>query len=137
MSLMSVRSSTAVRWFLMALFMLGAGSCGDDHPKPKAAGGKTKMINCDQSVDVDAAKGIKKWAAYLCDGDTLTWNADSTVQFTVLFEKTTPFANGGRFDNGHPTGNAQPQYGPLAVYKYTITVNGKDFDPQVVAGGNP
>jgi len=124
------RCSVAARCALVLLLLVGANSCSKS-PQAK----KTKQINCDSDVDVDAAKGVKKPAVYVCDGDKFTWNAKGH-HFVVVFNAGSPFTNGSTFDDKNPSGIA-PQYGPLTVYKYTITVDSNPpVDPQVVGGGN-
>jgi hypothetical protein len=131
---------------MLALLTLGANSCGghdeakDDGKKPLA---NTKQIKCDPDVDIDLAhpaKGVKKQAVYVCDGASFTWKVPTGHHFTVVFKDGSPFTNGSTFgdqNNNTPTGTAPAQYGPLTVYKYSITVDSNPaVDPQVVAGGN-
>ena len=125
------RWSAAVRCALALLLMLGASSCGK---APQAR--KTKQINCDSDVDVDATTGVSKQAVYVCDGDKFTWKGHGHHFVVVFAGASSPFTEGANFDDNHPTGTA-PQYSGLTVYKYSITVDsGKPFDPQVVTGGN-
>jgi hypothetical protein len=124
------RWPVAARCALVLLLMLAANSCGKS-PQAK----KTKQIKCDSDVDVDAAKGVKKQAVYVCENDTFTWNAKGH-KFSVIFNAGSPFT-GSSFSDQNPTATTQPQYGELTVYKYTITVDTNPaVDPQVVGGGN-
>ncbi len=136
--------STPARWpaavtCTLVLLMLGANSCGGDHQVAGgSAGGRTKIkpINCDSDTDLDATKGVKKQAVYVCENDSFTWNAKGH-KFSVVFNGGSPFTNGSTFDQDHPTGQTPLQYGPLMVYKYSITVDSNPkVDPQVVSGGN-
>ncbi len=130
---MPARWSAAVRCALVLLLILGASSCGKT---PQAR--RTKQINCDSDVDVDATTGVSKQVVYVCDGDKFTWKAHGHHFVIVFAAGSSPFTEGANFDDNHPTGTAQPQYTGLTVYKYSITVDsGKPFDPQVVTGGNP
>jgi len=128
------RWSVAARCALVLLLMVGANSCGKS-PQAK----KTKQIKCDSDVDVDVAKpgnGVKKQAVYVCEGDAFTWNVPSGHHFAVVFNAGSPFT-ASSFSDQNPTATAQPQYGALTVYKYSITVNSNPpVDPQVVGGGN-
>jgi hypothetical protein len=123
---------------MLVLLTLGVNSCGDHHDADGGKGGraKTKQIKCDSDVDVDAAKGVKKQAVYVCESDTFTWNAKGH-KFTVAFNAGSPFT-GSSYSDQNPTATAQSQYPELTVYKYTITVDSNPpVDPQVVGGGNP
>lgn len=123
---------------MLVLLTLGANSCRDHHEaEERGKKGRTKMkqINCDSDTDVDASKGVKKQAVYVCESDTFTWNAKGHT-FTVVFKDGSPFT-GSSFSDKNATATAQTQYGPLTVYKYTITVDSNPpIDPQVVSGGN-
>ena len=120
---------------MLALLTLGANSCGDHHAVGGGGRAKMKQIKCDSDVDVDAAKGVKKQAVYVCESDTFTWNAKGH-KFTVTFNAGSPFT-GSSFSDQNPTATAQSQYPELTVYKYTITVDSNPpVDPQVVSGGN-
>jgi hypothetical protein len=123
---------------MLVLLTLGVNSCGDHHDADGGKGGRAKMkqIKCDSDVDVDAAKGVKKQAVYVCESDTFTWNAKGH-KFTVAFNAGSPFT-GSSYSDQNPTATAQSQYPELTVYKYTITVDSNPpVDPQVVGGGNP
>jgi hypothetical protein len=135
---------SAALWCAPALLMmLGASSCDKDHPAVPTTTRRTKTLNCDETITVDPKKGPQPDSVYLCNGDTLTWQKGSgTDGFTIDFQNRTPFSdNAIRFNDQQPTHPAQPQYGALDVYKYTIIVtsgaNSAKFDPQVIIGGNP
>jgi hypothetical protein len=123
---------------MLVLLTLGVNSCGDHHEaedggkKPLA---KMKQLNCDSDTDVDVSKGVKKQAVYVCENDTFTWNAKGH-KFSVVFNAGSPFT-GSSFSDQNPKATTLPQYGPLTVYKYSITVDSNlSVDPQVVSGGN-
>jgi hypothetical protein len=129
-----VRCCAASRFALALLLILGASGCAK---QPRVAK-KTKPIPCDTTVNVDATVGAQPTAVYLCEDDTLTWNANGH-QFVVEFKKDSPFEppTDKKFDNGHPSGKAKHYYSQLTVYEYRITVDGHPFDPEVIGGGNP
>jgi len=139
------RWSVAVRCALVLLLLLGACSCGKDHPAnpnnyPPRIAKKTKAVPCDDTVTVDATKGPQPDSVYLCEDDTLTWvPGSSTSSFAIEFKNGSPFADGAtKFDDKHAAHKAMPQYSKLTTYKYSITVNSTNtFDPQGVTGGNP
>jgi len=127
---------------VLALVLL-AGGCQQQPAQPHVTGGKkTKPIPCDTNVNVDL-NGPDVDPIYLCTDDTVTWTPKApTVTFDIDFHGVSPFADGvSQFDDKHAKHQGKPNYGKLAVYKYSITVRDqgivKSVDPQVVAGGNP
>jgi hypothetical protein len=121
----------------LALFLLsGASGCKE---QPQGAG-KKATLNCgDQTVTVDPKNGATPEAVYVCEGDSVSWEPTQDVQtFAVEFKKDYPFSgNKKKFDKGDRKSPKTKAQQNLKVYEYKITVNGQDFDPQVVGGGNP
>ena len=95
---------------------------------------RTKTFSCvDVSVQVDPTNGVDKKAVYVCDGNTVTWNASPGVNFTIAFQDC-PFLDCNTFTNGVASKPAL-YFKEIRVFKYTITVNNVPFDPHVVGGG--
>ena len=95
---------------------------------------RTKTFNCvDVSIQVDPNNGVDKKAVYVCDGNTVTWNAPAGVNFTIAFQDC-PFQDCNTLANGVASKPAL-SFTDLRVFKYTITVNNVPFDPHVVGGG--
>jgi len=139
----SVWGATAIRCGMVLALVLLAGGCQQQPAQPHVTGGKkTKPIPCDTNVNVDL-NGPDVDPIYLCTDDTVTWTPKApTVTFDIDFHGVSPFADGvSQFDDKHAKHQGKPNYGKLAVYKYSITVRDqgivKSVDPQVVAGGNP
>ena len=125
---------------LLAMFV--ASSCGDKEERGKGFGTRgTHTIKCDDTVKVDFQNGPKPDSVYLCDNDSLTWKKiGSADRFDIDFGNRVPFPdNIKKFSDENPHAG-QAQYGDLDVYKYTIIVysgaSKRQFDPQVVIGGN-
>ena len=114
--------------FALSLFLIVVAGC------PKLQAQRTKTFNCeDVNVQVDPSNGVDKKAVYVCDGNTVTWNAPPGVNFTIKFQDC-PFVDCNTFANGVPSKKAL-YFKELRVFKYTITVNNVPFDPHVVGGG--
>ena len=136
----SIRWSAAPVYGLALVVLLGMLGCEKSAVPPGK--GKTKTLNCDSNVVVYPNK-LSHNSVYLCAGDTLSWTkGGGTDSFNIDFGSRTPFSDPGSttFDDQHATHTAQPQYGDLDVYEYTITIvsgpNKTKLDPQVVTGGN-
>lgn len=121
---------------LLLLLTLGNSGCEQFQKREP----KTVKIGCghkDITVDIGNGVDLHHLAVYVCPGHTVTWNAPAGVTFTVKFPNGCPFSSCPAIDNNNPT--SQPALNPapvdLMVDKYTITVNGKPFDPHVVGGG--
>lgn len=113
----------------LSLFLTMVTGC---HMVPKAL--RTKTFNCvDVSIQVDPNNGVDKKAVYVCDGNTVTWNAPPGVNFTIAFQDC-PFQDCNNFANGVASKPALYSK-EIRVFKYTITVNNVPFDPHVVGGG--
>jgi hypothetical protein len=121
---------------LVLLFTLGTGGCTGKLAKTTAV-----KIPCVTKIKVDPSNGVDTHhkAVYFCSGDTVKWDANPGVTFTVHFPGACPFNPCPDITDAQPTATVvtPPAYPiDLTVYKYTITVNGQMFDPHVVGGGN-
>jgi hypothetical protein len=115
--------------FALCLFLITVAGCKFLQKAPR-----TKTFDCtDVSINVDLNNGVDKKAVYICDGNTVTWNAPSGVNFTIKFQDC-PFLDCNTFTNGVPSKKAL-YFTDIRVFKYTITVNGVPFDPHLVGGG--
>jgi hypothetical protein len=119
---------------LIFIVALGIGGCPNDH--------KTAKVNCAREINVSSSSGVsaEHSAVYVCTGDKVTWNVgqNKDLHFTVKFDEACPFESCSQIDEAHPTVTVQneksyPKY--LTVYKYTIRVGDKVFDPHVIGGG--
>lgn len=114
----------------LSLFLIMVAGCPKSQ-KPQ----RTKTFNCDDvSVQVDPKNGVDKKAVYVCEDNTVTWNAPPGVNFSIRFQDC-PFVDCNTFTNGVPSKKAL-YFTELRVFKYTITVNNVPFDPHVVGGGH-
>ncbi len=119
------------RFALILLLALGASGCKQAK--------KVKSFTCeDQIVNVNLNNGAQPQAVYVCEDNTVTWNANGH-QFLVEFKKDSPFKdNEKKFDNQHAHSAGGKRLPELTVYEYRITVDGtRVFDPQVIGGGTP
>src|SRR5712691_2657125 len=130
--------SSPVRWgtvggFILVLVLIAvAGGCEQMKTRKK-----TVTFACgDQTVKVNPTNGAQPQAVYVCEDDTVTWEADGHT-FVVEFKDDSPFEDGGKkFDNAHPNSGKSKHHTQLTVYEYRITVDTKHvFDPQVIGGG--
>lgn len=142
---------------LVLLVALGISGCDNDVKTMGANGGQTAhytdvTLPCVKSISVDrrGPNGLirKHQAVYVCDGDIITWVPNDHETFHLEFSKECPFVVNGN-DPCPVIGNDKPGLqlsgGPvkthdpldgLRVYKYVITVEGKQSaDPHVVGGG--
>ena len=89
-------------------------------------------------VTVDPQQGVAQehQVIYLFEGGTIEWRAPHGEKFSVEFDpKNCPFQSCPVIDNGSPKSPAGRHFDYLMLFKYTITVNGRPFDPHVVGGG--
>jgi hypothetical protein len=114
------------------LLVLGTSSCRRESSYQK----KGVKFRCgDQIVYVDSKTGANPVAVYLCADDTVTWSSNDR-KFKVEFMQDSPFSNDEKaFDNAHSKSQGAKHLKQLTVYEYKITVDGKEFDPQVIIGG--
>jgi hypothetical protein len=114
------------------LLILGIGGCRRHESYQK----KGVRFRCgDQIVYVDSNTGANPVAVYLCADNTVTWSS-SDRKFKVEFKQDSPFSNDEKaFDNSHSKSQGAKHLKQLTVYEYKITVDGKEFDPQVIIGG--
>lgn len=144
----SIRSVFSVA-SMMALFLILASGCNLGSQKPalltKCQGNGAQTF----VVDPHAKHGVNPPDVYVCEGDTVEWKDNGGGHhFTVDFENNeSPFSDGQtHFDNtnGNPkskgaikiTGQGQNPGIPVAVFKFTIVIDGGTrFDPHVVVGG--
>ena len=121
--------------FALPLFLIIVEGCDKVHKvqtPPKAP--RSKTYDClDVNVQVDPSNGVDKKAVYVCEDNTVTWTAQPGVTFTIKFQDC-PFHDCVTFSSGVPSKKAL-HFNELTVFKYTITVNNKPFDPHVVGGG--
>jgi hypothetical protein len=101
----------------------------------------SKSIKCEKEVLVDPQKqhGVDKPAIYVCEDEpNVIWTAAPGVTFSLDFGGNCPFQT-CNISNNQRTGVLNySSTQPLAVFKYTITINGitkPDYDPHVVGGG--
>jgi hypothetical protein len=134
---------------VLLLVVLATSGCGGT--TKNVSDKVTFTFDCmDQTVHVDKndnKNGVKEPWVYVCEDKTVTWDTswDSSWDpqrdhFKVHFKNHFPFKSDPQ-DFTDAVGNnkskgAYSQHPPVfTIYEYTITVNGKDFDPQVVGGG--
>jgi plastocyanin len=117
---------------LLLLSTLGTGGCTGSLVKKR-----TFKIDCVTKITVDPSNGVASShkAVYVCGGDTVTWDAKKGVTFTVHFPGACPFNPCPDITEAQASATVATQPVDLTVYKYTITVNGSNFDPHVVSGG--
>ena len=122
---------------LLLILTLGTGGCSEK--SPKVTFNTFKKIDCVTKITVDPTSGVDTHhkAAYVCEGDTVKWDAQHGVTFTVHFPPgACPFNPCQDITDTHATAIVAPQPADLTLYKYTITVNnGSPIDPHVVGGG--
>jgi hypothetical protein len=133
---------------------VGCGRGGAPTPgpgfKPSPAG--SRSLKCESDVDViddqQHKHGVDKETIYVCEDSPLTWKQGPKVtSFTIDFQggNCSPFFSSCHFTESSPTltinpgppGSSPFSQQPLAVFKYSIKVNGIDppYDPQVIGGG--
>lgn len=119
---------------LILILTLGTGGCSKNSPRFTS-----KKIDCVTKITVDPTNGVDthQKAVYVCDGDTVKWDASHGVTFKVHFPPSAcPFNPCPDITDAQPTAIVATQPADLTVYKYTITVNnGTPIDPHVVGGG--
>jgi hypothetical protein len=126
----------AVLFALLLLFVLGTSGC--KATLVQQAG--TKILKCATKINVDPTNGVAQGdeAVYVCNDSNfkkVTWKADQGVTFTVHFPGACPFNPCPDITDANPVATVGTLPFGLTVYKYTITVNNKPFDPHVVGGG--
>lgn len=134
MHLSRVVHGGAVLFALVLVIMLATVGCSQ-----KLQHKSSVTIDCIKKITVDPNTGVVTHhkAAYVCGGDTVKWDAQAGVHFTVHFPGACPFNPCPDITDAQPTAVVaiQPPPDDLTVYKYTITVNATSFDPHVVGGG--
>jgi hypothetical protein len=140
---MPVLCGHASRLVLVVALIFVASGC--EKEKKDGKGTTSKLIfdlNCSNSqvnVNVNTTNGADPEVVYVCEDDTIFWNANGH-QFVVEFTGESPFK-----DEGKKFGNASPYSGKskhhdkhkYQLYEYRITVDGTQYDPQVLGGGKP
>ena len=127
-----LRRGTAGRFILVLLLIFVATGCEEMKTRKKIL-----TFTCgNHAVKVNTTNGAQPQAVYVCDDDTVTWDADGHT-FVVEFKNDSPFEDGGKkFDNAHPNSGKSKHHTQLTVYEYRITVDTNHvFDPQVIGGG--
>jgi hypothetical protein len=121
------------RYALILLLALGVSGCKQEK-LPK----KVESFPCDdQKVNVNLDDGAEPRAVYICEDNSVTWNANG-LKFLVEFKGDSPFkGEEKKFDNKSPRSAGGKRVHGLTVYEYRITVDGHVFDPQVIGGGTP
>jgi hypothetical protein len=76
------------------------------------------------SVDNDAMEIDKR------KGENIVWVADGDFDFTICFERDSPFAS--RHFHKHSPASGTPRATSTGRYKYCIEVDGKVLDPDVI-----
>jgi hypothetical protein len=90
---------------------------------------------CKSTINVTDT-GVDTTDAYVCSGNKVTWNANGHI-FTVFFKNGCPFDSGCKeIDNQKPTAGPIKSTTNATIYDYGIVVDGKVFDPHIIAGGN-
>jgi hypothetical protein len=94
-----------------------------------------------KQVDVTTTNGAgaDPEIVYVCENDTVIWNANGH-KFDVAFTGDSPFKDDGKkFDNNSPASAQSKHHDPhkYQLYQYRITVDGVQYDPQVLGGGKP
>lgn len=103
--------------------LVGASICGDKQVYATTTNGA----------------GADPEIVYVCEDDTVTWNANGHT-FAVVFTGDSPFKDEGKkFDNNSPKSGKAKHHDPhkYKLYEYQITVDGTQYDPQVLGGGKP
>ena len=140
MHISRLRCGLAIPYVLT--FTLYVAVCGCDRGIDSARRGKDSFACGDQTVTVVLGDGTRPKDVYLCQGDKLTWKPDGHT-FLVTFPNKYPFEGSPTSFRNNPQNPNSPVGSPpakhiasLAVYHYTITIDGKEVvDPQVVGGG--
>jgi hypothetical protein len=140
---MPVLCGHASRLVLVVALIFVASGC--EKEKKEGKGTTSKLIfdlNCSNSqinVDVNTTNGADPEVVYVCEDETVFWNANGH-QFVVEFTGESPFQ-----DEGKKFGNSSPYSGKskhhpkhkYQLYEYRITVDNVQYDPQVLGGGKP
>ena len=138
-----IRTGTdyATRFTMFLLVALGTSGCKFFRPPEQVRSGNA-IIPCidKQTIDVNLTTGATPDAVYVCEDQTVVWQANGH-NFEVEFKDGSPFKDEGKkFNNGTNTSKGGKNHAHITVFKYTITVwddNGphNQFDPHVIGGG--
>jgi hypothetical protein len=94
-------------------------------------------------IDPNTGEGAKPHGVLVSAGDTITWCRDHNGKFSVDFKDGSPFTDHKTHfteaDCANPDVIVQASsINDNDVYKYSVTADGRPFDPHViVAGGGP
>jgi len=130
----------ASRLILVLLLIFGASGCEKKEKTPKllldlTCGSSPRQVQ----VDVDPTNGANPEVVYVCEDDTVFWNANLHT-FLVEFTDDSPFKdNDKQFHNAKPRSQKVKHHDKhkYKLYEYRITVDGVRHDPQVLGGGKP
>ena len=133
----------ASRLVLVVALIFVASGC--EKEKKDGKGTTSKLIfdlNCSNgqaNVNVNTTNGADPEIVYVCEDDTIFWNANGH-QFSVEFTGESPFKDEGKkFDNTSPYSGKSKHHDKhkYQLYGYQITVDKVQYDPQVLGGGKP
>jgi hypothetical protein len=139
-------SRAGIRLFRFLIFMTGVALASVIVYAGVPAYQTIKIFRGNHPIKIDstANEGAKPHGMLVLAGDTITWCRDDGGKFSVDFKGKTPFQDGKKhFDETDCTASpdaviAASGYNDNDVYKYTVTADGKTFDPHVIiAGGGP
>jgi hypothetical protein len=98
-----------------------------------------KVYNCQNRVihpDRTASKGVDKDPVVVCGGSSVSWKEKNGEKWQVDFV-TSPFQQGEKTIKNGQTPSPVLVLTDDTAFKYTITVDDKSYDPQIIImGGN-
>jgi hypothetical protein len=97
-----------------------------------------EVYNCrdrDVHVNKDNPKGVDEETVIVCKGHKVRWRERNQEDWSVHFD-VSPFVSGVKdIKKGGPEPGAVIRVDQDTSFKYSITVNGKTFDPQIIIMG--
>jgi hypothetical protein len=118
---------------LLSVYVFG---CQKGPVQPQVQPGATYYCK-DRHTNVNPSTGVDDDTVAVCPGKKMTW-LDKGEDWEVEFKNDSPFVGKPKkMNKGNPTGVARDDLTKDTPFPYTITVNGKKFDPQIIVmGGN-
>jgi hypothetical protein len=128
MKISSSRLQVARGLAISASLLLFVCVCGCQKPAV------TKNYCIDRQTYVNANTGVEDDTIVLCPGNKMTW-LDHGETWEVEFKNDSPFeGKPKKVKKGDSPGVARGDVpkGKATAFPYSITVNGKKFDPQII-----
>lgn len=97
-----------------------------------------EVYNCrnrDVHVNKDKLRGVDEETVVVCKGHKVRWLERNQEEWSIHFDNS-PFVSGVKdIKKGGPEPGGVIRVDEDTSFKYSITVNGKTFDPQIIIMG--